>query len=92
MPVPKRKRSRARRDKRFANKAMKIQAITACANCQAALATHTACKQCGFYKGVKIMTGTVERQAKRSQAKKAKETSQQAAIEAASSKDSEGQE
>lgn len=55
MPVPKRKRSRARRDSRFANKGMKVQSITTCTQCSVPLATHQACKECGFYKGVKML-------------------------------------
>ncbi|NRB21926.1 50S ribosomal protein L32 [Candidatus Dependentiae bacterium] len=72
MPVPKRKRSRSRRDKRFANKGLKIQAITECKNCQEALMPHTVCKGCGFYKGIKILTTKAERAGKRSEAKSAK--------------------
>jgi large subunit ribosomal protein L32 len=51
MPVPKRKRSRARRDKRFANKGIKPQSVALCANCNEAVMTHQACKACGHYKG-----------------------------------------
>jgi len=61
MPVPKRKRSRARRDKRFANKGMKIHAITGCQNCQAPLLPHAACKVCGMYKGIKVMNTKLDR-------------------------------
>lgn len=61
MPVPKRKRSKARRDKRFANKGMKIHAIAACQNCQAPLMPHAACKACGMYKGVKVLKTKGER-------------------------------
>jgi large subunit ribosomal protein L32 len=49
MPVPKRKRSKARRDKRFANKGIKPAAITHCASCTEPLAPHVACGSCGFY-------------------------------------------
>lgn len=55
MPVPKRKRSRARRDSRFANKGIKIKSITACSNCKDAIAPHQACKACGYYKGEKVL-------------------------------------
>ena len=61
MPVPKRKRSRARRDKRFANKGLKIQEFTTCKNCQTSIATHQVCGACGFYKGVKIIVTKAER-------------------------------
>ncbi len=66
MPVPKRKRSRQRRDKRFANKGLSIGQIGLCTNCDFPLLSHTACKECGFYKGRKVLTTKSERGAKRS--------------------------
>ncbi len=77
MPVPKRKRSKARRDKRFANKGIKVQAITSCAQCKTAIAPHQVCKDCGFYKGAKVLETKIERGIKRvesQQAKSAKST------------------
>ncbi len=65
MPVPKRKRSRARRDKRFANKGIKVASFTACQNCNKEVACHQACKSCGFYKGIKVLTTKAERILKR---------------------------
>lgn len=70
MPVPKRKRSRTRRDKRFANKGMKVQAITQCNNCQSPLVPHIVCSTCGYYKGVKVIVSKLDRAIKRAQAKK----------------------
>jgi len=55
MPVPKRKTSKRRRDQRSANKGLKPKAITGCQTCQEPIMPHTACKQCGYYKGVKIL-------------------------------------
>jgi len=72
MPVPKRKRSRARRDSRFANKGMKVQSITMCSSCRAPLATHQACKKCGFYKGEKILRTKHDRLIERAHARQAK--------------------
>jgi len=77
MPVPKRKRSRARRDSRFANKGMKVQSLTACSYCSVPLPTHQACKECGFYKGVKVLRTKQDRLVERAhvrQSKKAKPT------------------
>jgi large subunit ribosomal protein L32 len=65
MPVPKRKRSRCRRDKRFANKGMVMHSITPCGNCQRPLIPHTLCSSCGFYKGAKITNTKAERAASR---------------------------
>lgn len=72
MPVPKRKRSHARKHKRYANKGWKVQAITECKNCQAPLATHVACKGCGFYKGRKVLETKVDRALKRGTAQQKK--------------------
>ena len=72
MPVPKRKRSRARRDKRFANKGIKVKAFTECSNCESPLATHQVCSACGFYKGKKIMTTKADRAVKRGEKRQAK--------------------
>lgn len=69
MPVPKRKRSRARRDSRFANKGMVEGAVVLCQNCNEALRPHVACTACGFYKGAKVLKTKGERVIIRSQAK-----------------------
>ena len=73
MPVPKRKRSRARRDKRFANKGIKPKAITGCQTCQLPLEPHTVCKECGYYKGRKILRTKTDRMYARGQVRQAKE-------------------
>lgn len=65
MPVPKRKRSKARRDKRFANKNVEAKSIALCKECQHPLKPHQACASCGFYKGRKIFATKVDRQAVR---------------------------
>ncbi len=72
MPVPKRKRSRARRDSRFANKGVKVTSITHCAQCREPLKPHQACNACGFYKGAKVLTTKQERATKRTELAKAK--------------------
>jgi len=74
MGVPKRKRSRQRRDKRFANKGLQVKALATCSNknCNEPLTAHTACATCGFYKGAKVLVTKSERAAKRGQARAAK--------------------
>ncbi|GEM_PF-88199 len=72
MPVPKRKRSRTRRDKRFANKGMKVKSFSECKNCKAPIATHKVCDVCGFYKGKKIMATKVDRAVKRGEERQAR--------------------
>lgn len=71
MPVPKRKRSRARRDSRFANKGIKPKTLSECKNCKAAQLPHQICKQCGHYKGVKVLVTKAERSLKRNEVKQA---------------------
>jgi large subunit ribosomal protein L32 len=73
MPTPKRKVSRARRDKRAANKGIKPKAITECLTCRAPIAPHQICKECGYYKGVKILRTKSDRKYARGQAKQARE-------------------
>lgn len=71
MPVPKRKRSRARRDSRFANKGIEPKAFTSCSQCEAPLAPHQACRECGYYKGSKVLATKVDRVVKRAEQKQA---------------------
>lgn len=73
MPVPKRKRSRARRDKRFANKGMSVTTVTVCSHCSAALLSHQTCLGCGYYKGRKIVKTKVDRSLKRTEERQARE-------------------
>ena len=73
MPVPKRKNSKTRRDKRFANKGLKVKAIASCPTCQASVAPHQACFECGHYKGVKILETKTDRMYKRGETRKAKQ-------------------
>lgn len=61
MPTPKRKLSRARRDKRSANKGIKPKAVASCQTCQAPMAAHQVCSGCGYYKGVKVLRTKTER-------------------------------
>lgn len=71
MPVPKRKVSKSRRDKRQANKGIKPKAVTACSNCNEPLTPHTACLSCGYYKGKKVLATKLDRATKRSELRKA---------------------
>lgn len=79
MPVPKRKRSRARRDSRFANKGLKVKAIVACTQCKEPLVPHSACKKCGFYKGAKVLATKADRAVKRLSIRNVKESAKRAA-------------
>lgn len=86
MPVPKRKRSRARRDSRFANKGIKVKAIVYCPNCSEPSLPHQACMKCGFYKGIKSLSTKIERVVKRAELSRVKEV-QEAQAEASESQE-----
>jgi large subunit ribosomal protein L32 len=70
MPVPKRKVSRSRRDKRSANKGISVMTMTRCATCQAPAVPHRICQECGYYKGEKIIRTKTERFYERNKEKK----------------------
>lgn len=70
MPVPKRKVSRARRDKRSANKHIIPIAAIGCPNCEHPSLSHQACQNCGHYKGRKVLNTKYERDLKRNEIKK----------------------
>ncbi len=78
MPEPKRKRSRARRDKRFANKGMKVKSFGACSQCEAPNLPHQICQQCGYYKGRKVLSTKLDRSLKRGERKVVAKSSQAA--------------
>lgn len=78
MPVPKRKTSKARRDKRSANKHIRPQAVTRCLQCEYPLSPHQACMQCGFYKGKKVLSTKLERALKRGESRSAQKAQQPA--------------
>ncbi len=81
MPVPKRKRSRARRDKRFANKGMQIKTFTTCPNCDEAIMPHQACLACGHYKGRKVLSTKADRAVTRAETRQVKESQKAASQE-----------
>ena len=51
MGVPKRKTSKARRDKRRANHGVETPALAKCPQCNEMRLSHRACPNCGYYKG-----------------------------------------
>lgn len=73
MPVPKRKRSHARKHSRDANKGLDVKAVASCKNCNATVMPHQVCMGCGHYKGRKVLVTKIERAMKRGQARKAKQ-------------------
>ncbi len=55
MPNPKRRHSKARRDKRRTHDALAEPAMSTCPNCGEAKLPHRACPHCGHYRGRKIV-------------------------------------
>jgi len=73
MAVPKRKVSKSRRDSRSSNKGLKVKAITVCQTCNSPVLPHQVCKECGHYKGVKILKTKSDRMYSRAQTRKVNE-------------------
>ena len=56
MAVPKRKVSKARRDKRRSNVwKLDVPAFSKCPQCGELNAPHKVCTNCGYYKGVQVL-------------------------------------
>jgi len=55
-PLPKRKISKGRRDRRRAHSALKARNLVICSNCGESRLPHTVCSNCGFYKGREIIS------------------------------------
>lgn len=49
MPVPKKKKSRARRNNRRSHQHLAKQQVQKCSRCGSARMPHYVCKSCGFY-------------------------------------------
>ena len=79
MPVPKMKVSRSRRNKRSANKNIKLHPVSECQTCRSPLAAHQVCQACGYYKGSKILRTKYERLHERSQVRSAQGAARAAA-------------
>lgn len=55
MPNPKRRHSKARRDKRRAHDALATPTLSLCPNCQEPKMPHRVCPSCGYYKGREVV-------------------------------------
>lgn len=58
MPNPKRRHSKARRDKRRSHDALARPATSTCSNCGETKMPHRACGHCGYYNGRAVIEGT----------------------------------
>lgn len=55
MAVPKRKTSKARRDKRRAHKSLSTPALATCPQCDEPRMPHRVCPTCGYYHGRAVL-------------------------------------
>ena len=60
MAEPKRRTSKARRDKRRANWKLAVPGIIACPQCGELIMPHRVCKTCGYYKGREVIKTEAE--------------------------------
>lgn len=54
-PLPKRKHSRGRRDRRRAHDGLVLKQLLRCENCGAFHLAHHVCGTCGYYNGTVVM-------------------------------------
>ncbi len=55
-PLPKRKISKGRRDRRRAHDALTPRAMVTCSNCNHMKLPHHVCQNCGYYKGREVIS------------------------------------
>ncbi len=54
-PVPKKRTSSSRRDKRRSHHALSEPTLVDCPNCNHKVRPHTVCQNCGYYKGNRVI-------------------------------------
>ncbi|MCK5768040.1 MAG: 50S ribosomal protein L32 [Candidatus Atribacteria bacterium] len=65
MPMPKRKTSKSRKNKRRTHWNLTETKLTECPRCHEMKLPHRACPECGYYNGKKIVISTEEKQKKK---------------------------
>ncbi len=55
MAHPKRKQSKARRDKRRTHDKATAPTVTSCTNCGSSVQYHRVCSECGYYRGKPVV-------------------------------------
>lgn len=63
-PLPKRKHSKGRRDRRRAHDALTASSIVACSNCGEMRPAHTVCPNCGHYDHREVVAPKKKKQKK----------------------------
>lgn len=61
-PLPKRKRTQARKGKRWSHLQLRPVTLTNCPQCRNAKPSHVVCPTCGFYAGREVIAVTEEEQ------------------------------
>jgi large subunit ribosomal protein L32 len=56
MPVPKKKSTRTRRDKRRTNWKLAAPSMSTCSHCGSIKEPHKICSVCGYYGGVEVLS------------------------------------
>ena len=56
MPVPKRRKSKSRRDMRRANHKLSVPTFNPCPRCNSPKLPHRVCIHCGYYKGKEVIS------------------------------------
>lgn len=73
MPVPKKRRSKARRRRYHAYFKVTPAGTVKCGNCGEQILPHSICQSCGFYKGKKVLVTKAEKSAARKARKQEEE-------------------
>lgn len=55
MPVPFRRTSKTRKQKRRTHQNAKMPSSVMCENCGSSIKNHNVCNKCGYYKGKKVI-------------------------------------
>lgn len=55
MPVPKKKTSKSKRDKRRSHDHLRLPSLSICPQCHEAKFPHQVCRHCGTYKGKEVL-------------------------------------
>jgi len=63
-PLPKRKLSKGRRDRRRSHLALETPNLTPCPNCHKPRQPHRVCPSCGYYEGEQIFVVEAKKPAK----------------------------
>lgn len=64
VPLPKRKHSKGRRDRRRAHDALQAVNLVQCSQCGEMRLPHTVCPKCGHYQGREVINLEKEKKAK----------------------------